>query len=216
LIFDLLIFDFPMFFSDWFGSSLTRLPARAEAPSIAITFDDGPSETTPHVLDLLAEHGARATFFLVGMNTRRLPEIARRVLHEGHEVGNHTWSHANFYRRAPWQVRSEIEQAQRALEDTLGCRPRWFRPPYGVRWFGMFPTLRRLEMECAMWSLDTCDWRDPADAIVERALTARDGEVLLLHDGFRTHVGDHRKETVKALPRILAHFRERGYEMPTL
>jgi peptidoglycan/xylan/chitin deacetylase (PgdA/CDA1 family) len=205
-----------MFFSSWFGPSITNLPKSPGASRVAITFDDGPSETTPQVLDLLAEYGAHATFFLVGMNTRRLPEIARRVLREGHEVGNHTWSHANFYQRAPWQVRQEIQRAQGAIEDTLGCRPHWFRPPYGVRWFGMFPALRRLEMRCAMWSLDTCDWRDPADAIVERGFRAGDGEVLLLHDGFRTHSGDRRKETVKALPRLLGHFRDRGYQMPTL
>ncbi len=205
-----------MFFSDWFGLSLTRLPERPGAPRVAITFDDGPSETTPYVLDLLAKHGAHATFFLVGMNTLRLPEIARRVLKEGHEVGNHTWSHANFYGCAPWQVSREIEHGQRAIEDTLGCRPRWFRPPYGVRWFGMFPALRRLEMRCAMWSLTTCDWRDPAEAIVASGLTARDGDVLLMHDGFRTHPGDHRQETVKALRRLLAPFRERGYHTPTL
>jgi peptidoglycan-N-acetylglucosamine deacetylase len=205
-----------MFFSDWFGPSIASLPERPGAARVAITFDDGPSETTPHVLDALAEYGAHATFFLVGMNTRRLPEIARRILKEGHEVGNHTWSHANFYRRAPWQVSSEIERAQRTIEDTLGCRPRWFRPPYGVRWFGLFPAMCRLEMRCAMWSLDTCDWRDPAAQIVERGLTARDGEVILMHDGFRTHVGDHRRETVKALPQLLAHFREHGYESATL
>src|ERR1022692_905272 len=103
-----------MFFSSWFGPSIASLPVSPAAPRVAITFDDGPSETTPQVLDLLAEYGAHATFFLVGMNTLRLPEVARRVLREGHEVGNHTWSHANFYRRAPWQVSSEIERAQSA------------------------------------------------------------------------------------------------------
>lgn len=204
-----------MFFSDWFGPSITR--AAPGGARIALTFDDGPSESTPHVLDILAHHGARATFFLVGMNTARLPEIARRVIKEGHEIGNHTYSHANFYRRAPWQVANEIELCQRTLEDTLGVAPRWFRPPFGCRWFGLFPTLERLKMRNAMWSVDTCDWRDPAAAIIERAerLTV-DGDVVLMHDGFRTHPGDHRKETVKALPVLLARFRERGCSTPTL
>ncbi|SRR5579871_3663774 len=202
-----------MFFSNWFGPSLTRLPP---GNRVALTFDDGPSETTPYVLDLLAEYNARATFFLVGMNCHRLPDVARRVIAEGHEIGNHTWSHANFYRCAPWQVRAEIERGQQAIEDTLGRRPQWFRPPFGVRWFGMFPALDRLGMRCALWSLDTCDWRDPADAIVERGAGAQAGDVLLLHDGFRTHVGNNRKETVAALGRLLAQFRDRGLEMVTL
>src|SRR5258708_1415904 len=137
-----------MFFSDWFGPSITKAPAGQRR--VVITFDDGPSETTPYVLDILAEHGAKATFFLVGMNIARLPEIARRVISEGHEIGNHTWSHANFYKCAPWQVRSEIERCQKQIEDTLGISPRWFRPPYGCRWFGLFPALERLKMQNAM------------------------------------------------------------------
>jgi peptidoglycan/xylan/chitin deacetylase (PgdA/CDA1 family) len=203
-----------MFFSDWFGPSVKQAaPGNAR---IALTFDDGPSESTPRVLDVLAEHGVHATFFLVGLNTERLPDIARRVVKEGHEIGNHTYSHANFYRRAPWQVASEIERCQRILEDRLGIAPRWFRPPYGCRWFGMFPALDRLKMRNAMWSVDTCDWRDPAAAIIERAqrLTG-DGDVVLMHDGFRTHSGDHRKETAKALPVLLSHYRERGFATPT-
>lgn len=202
-----------MFFSNWFGPSLTRVPGNT---GVALTFDDGPSESTPYVLDILAEYNVKATFFLVGMNVLRLPDIARRVIAEGHEIGNHTWSHANFYRRAPWQVGSEIRHCQKVLADTLGVQPRWFRPPYGVRWFGLFPALKKADMGCAMWSLDTCDWRDPANAIIDRGTMTMPGEVVLLHDGFRTNPGHHRAETVKALPRILSHYRDRHFELRTL
>src|SRR3989442_20918 len=98
-----------MFFSPWFGPSLTR----ADAISVSVTFDDGPSESTPFMLDLLARHNAKATFFLVGANVERLPEVAARIQREGHEIGNHTYSHPSFYRRAPWQVSGEIERCQR-------------------------------------------------------------------------------------------------------
>lgn len=204
-----------MFFSDWFGPSIKSVDPGSRR--IALTFDDGPSDSTPYILDILAKHGMRATFFLIGMNVERLPDVAKRVLKEGHEIGNHTYSHPDFYKKAPWQVASEIERCQRAIEDRLSVLPRWFRAPHGHRWFGMFPALNRLQMRSAMWSVDTCDWRDPAPAIVDCGTRfVHDGDVVLMHDGFRTNPGHHRQETVKALPALLTRFQDIGLATPTL
>jgi peptidoglycan/xylan/chitin deacetylase (PgdA/CDA1 family) len=206
-----------MFFSDWFGPSLRQGPPASSLPRVALTFDDGPSESTPAILDLLAEHKAQGTFFLVGKNVERLPAIARRYGQEGHEIGNHTWSHPNFYYRAPWQVRREIARCSQVIEDRLGARPRLFRPPFGVRWFGMFPALRRLAMRSVLWTVDGRDWKFPAAEIARRVLeNPQDGDVILLHDGFRTHPGDHRRETAKALRTILESLRGRGVRCVTV
>ncbi len=206
-----------MFFSHLFGPSLEKAAPQTATPSVAITFDDGPSESTPYVLDALAKHNAKATFFLVGANVERLPKIAARVQAEGHEIGNHTYSHPSFYRRAPWQVSSEIERCQKTLEQVLDARPRLFRPPYGIRWFGMFPALQKLGMQSALWSIAAEDWIRPAEWISQKVVCeAGPGDVILLHDGFKTNPGDHRKETVKALAAITGSFAERGFQQVTM
>ena len=101
--------------SQLFGPALVRAPWQGGPRRVALTFDDGPSESTPAVLDALREYGARATFFQVGSNARRLPEVARRVLLEGHEVGNHTQTHPAFYLRTPQQIAAEIGHGQESL-----------------------------------------------------------------------------------------------------
>src|SRR5258706_8172377 len=98
--------------SQVFGPSLVRNDSRTGPPRVALTFDDGPSESTPAVLEALARHGVNATFFQVGANARRLPDIARRVAREGHEIGNHTETHPAFYKPTPRQVDDEITRGQ--------------------------------------------------------------------------------------------------------
>jgi peptidoglycan/xylan/chitin deacetylase (PgdA/CDA1 family) len=114
--------------SQVFGPSLVHRRG-FDRSAVALTFDDGPSESTPAVLEALAEAGASATFFQIGSNARRLPEIAQRVAREGHEIASHTETHPRFYLCPPARVAREIEEGQRSLEAVHGVAPRLFRPP---------------------------------------------------------------------------------------
>lgn len=201
--------------SQVFGPAVVR-GARGKG-CVALTFDDGPSESTPALLDVLAGHGAHATFFSCGANALRLPEVARRVAAEGHEIGNHTFQHPRLYRLVPRRIEEEIGAAQVALRQVVGRTPDLFRPPYGIRWFGLYPAVGRHGLRVVMWSACVFDWRRPAEAI-EAGLRqkATDGAIVLLHDGDGTEPGDRRAATVRALERVLPLLAQRGLRCVTV
>ncbi len=201
--------------SQVFGPSLWR--AKADGSRLALTFDDGPSESTPAFLDILAEYKTRATFFQIGANARRLPEIARRVANEGHEIGNHTEQHKRFYLCAAAEVAADIETGQRSLEEVHGRPPRLFRSPWGARWFGMYPALKRAGLRSVMWSLPGHDWEwRPEWVSAHVTARARSGDVVLLHDGDTTTPGDRRQGSAQALRTILESFAKRGVAAVTV
>ncbi len=201
--------------SQVFGPAMVR--GETGQGRVALTFDDGPSESTPAVLEALARHRARATFFLCGSNVLRLPETARRVAEEGHEIGNHTQNHPRFFLRLPAQIAQEISDAQETILQVTGRTPQWFRPPYGIRWFGLYAAVNQHGLRVAMWSACVFDWRRPAEAI-EAGLRAKatDGAIVLLHDGDRTTPGDHRAATARAVEHALPWLAERGMRCVTL
>ena len=126
-------------------------------PAIALTFDDGPS---------------------------RLPALARQVLAAGHEIGNHSDTHPYFCLCSPQAMLQQLTRAQAAIEDATGCRPRFFRAPYGVRWFGLRSAQRKLDLMGVMWTAIGVDWKLSSDRIVSRLLRAAgNGAILCLHDG---------------------------------
>ena len=175
-----------------------------DSGKIALTFDDGPGEATPLVLDLLRQAGIRATFFLCGENVERYPEYARRIAQEGHEIGNHTYSHPRLLWRTPGKIAWEIERAQRIIAHHTGRQPALFRPPYGLRWFGLFPILARNRMTMVMWSVNTFDWKLPVEKIVRRVLRGvRPGAIVLFHDGVPPRQSGDRKAMVAALAEVL-------------
>src|SRR5205814_9687938 len=103
-----------------------------DGPYIALTFDDGPNEKlTPRLLDLLAQHRIHATFFVIGENVAQHPEILQRAAREGHEIGNHSWSHPNLAKMSDDGVRSQIKRTEEAISGAIGSRPILLRPPYG-------------------------------------------------------------------------------------
>ncbi len=201
--------------SQVFGPALVR---RAPgAGRLALTFDDGPSESTPAVLEALARHGARATFFFCGANVLRLPEIARRAAAEGHQMGNHTYGHPRLFLRTRRQIAKEIGDTQQAIEQVTGSRPELFRPPYGIRWFGLYPALRQHQLRAVMWSACVFDWSRPADQVEAGLRTkAADGAVVLLHDGDGTAPGDRRAGTARAVDRVLPFLADRGLRCVTV
>jgi peptidoglycan-N-acetylglucosamine deacetylase len=191
--------------SQVFAPVVNRGPA--ESGSVVLTFDDGPAPPfTEHVLDILAEHKISATFFLCGKNVENHPEIARRIVREGHTIGNHTYSHPFLFARSRRFIAGEIDRAQEAIERVTGVRPTLFRPPYGARWFGLMPVLRQRGLKMVMWSVMGFDWKYKTQAII-RATTRRlhSGAVVLLHDGHEQPPpgGIDQSSTVEALPAII-------------
>jgi len=199
--------------SQLLGRTLVRCDP--ESPKIAVTFDDGPGEATPLILDLLKQAGIRATFFLCGQNVDRLPELASRIAAEGHEIGNHTYSHPYLAWKTPGKIAWEIRRAQDVIEHRTGRRPKLFRPPYGVRWFGLFPILSSQNLTAVMWSVSGVDWRLPATRIADRVIgKAEPGSIILLHDGVPPGEAGDRKQTAEALEKIIPALRTRYQLVP--
>jgi peptidoglycan/xylan/chitin deacetylase (PgdA/CDA1 family) len=184
--------------------------------TVALTFDDGPSESTPRILDVLARYGLRATFFQCGRNVTRLPGVARQVASAGHEIGNHSNTHPYLCFRSRKFILGELTAAQRVIEATLSVRPRLFRAPYGVRWFGLAEAQRQLALTGVMWTVLARDWVLPAPAAARRVLRhATAGAIVCLHDGRLTQVDPDIGETIKAVRMIVPVLLDRGLRFET-
>jgi len=198
------------------GRALVRGPASGRY--VALTFDDGPTQPyTNQILDILRQFRAPATFFCCGKNVERLPEVARRAQAEGHTLGNHTYSHPLLYLKGRKLIRAEIDRTQEAIERVTGCVPVVFRPPYGVRWFGLFPALRERGLTDVQWSDTGYDWvrrHSPAEIARKTLAKLRGGAVILLHDGREPQAPNEvdAAATVAALPAIVEGAREAGFE----
>jgi peptidoglycan/xylan/chitin deacetylase (PgdA/CDA1 family) len=190
---------------------------RTSRKSIAITFDDGPSESTARVLDLLERYDARATFFQCGANARRLPSVARSVAVAGHELGNHTYSHPFLQFKSSQFMYRELHDAQRAIEDSAGVTPRVFRAPFGVRWFGLAGVQRRLKLIGVTWTAIGLDWKLPAEEVVQRLVDATEpGAILCLHDGRLTRENPDIQITLDTIRKLLPIWAGQGYQFETV
>jgi peptidoglycan/xylan/chitin deacetylase (PgdA/CDA1 family) len=187
----------------------------AGAREVSLTFDDGPSMPyTSQILDILRERRVKATFFLCGANAERYPDLVRRIRAEGHEIGNHTYSHPYLYLESGERIAREIDKTQDVLERISGRRPRLFRPPFGVRWFSLWRVLKSRDLTMVMWSARGYDGRLDASGIARETLSQLEpGAIILLHDGFETNPPARvdRSETVRALPAIIDGVRRAGY-----
>ena len=213
------------------GPALVRGPRTGRR--VALTFDDGPaSPYTEQILDILRKHGVRATFFVCGKDVEQHPEIVRQIHAEGHTLGNHTWSHPYLYFMSRGKMAGEIDRTQKAIYAATGQVARLFRPPYGGRWFGLYPLLRKRDMKLIQWSVNGYDWQlDAAGISASVSAGMVPGAVILLHDGRQAPGGyfqrilkkmsvpegripppANRSETVAALPAILEHARAAGFE----
>ncbi len=178
---------------------------------VALTFDDGPHPVwTPAVLDVLDRYGVPATFFPIGSLAERHPDIVRRVVAEGHALGNHTWSHRDLTRLPAGAWPGEVDRATRHLAALAGQPVTCLRPPFGATSAGVRSQLAARGLTEALWTHDTRDFRRPGvDVIVTEALRdLRPGSVILFHDG----PGD-RSQTVAALPRVIEGIRARGFRI---
>lgn len=198
-----------------FGPSVYRGPGRRK--SIALTFDDGPSEGTLRILDYLAENKARATFFECGINVLRHAEIACAVRDAGHEIGNHTYSHPRFLFQPPALIHREFARAQNTIEAETGITATLLRVPYGMNWYGMGEAQRKLGLMAVSWTVIGHDWEWPANRIVQRVLrAATSGGIVCLHDGRAVEPNPDTSETLKALRSIIPTLRDRGYAFETV
>jgi len=201
--------------STLFGPSVYRGPRTR--PAAALTFDDGPSEGTPRLLEVLDRYGAPATFFQCGANVERLPEMARAVRAAGHEIGNHSYTHPRFEFRSPGFIEQELSRTQAAIQDRTGVIPALFRPPFGIRWFGFREAQRRLNLLGVMWTVLGRDWKLPARAIAARVLKgAGNGAIICLHDGREIQSNPDVRETVEAVRILIPELRARGLHLETV
>jgi peptidoglycan/xylan/chitin deacetylase (PgdA/CDA1 family) len=198
-----------------FAPSVWRGPRERRA--VALTFDDGPSESTPRILEILAQYGVVATFFPCGANVARLPEIMRAVAEAGHEIGNHGYAHPLCCFRSSRFMEADMARAQRVILEHTGARPVWFRAPYGVRWFGMRRAQRRVGLHGVMWTVMGYDWSLGAAAIVERMMgRVANGAILCLHDGRELSQKPDIGVTIEAVRRLLPQLLEQGYKFETV
>ncbi|HYM12880.1 MAG TPA: polysaccharide deacetylase family protein [Bryobacterales bacterium] len=200
--------------SPFFGPSIWRGPSGKK--QIVLTFDDGPSEATPQVLELLDLFSARATFFQCGQNVERLPAISKQVSEAGHEIGNHTYSHPRLPGCSAGRIREEIARTQQAVFDATGVQPSLFRAPYGARWFGLRAALGEHGLTGVMWTVIGYDWEWEAAEIAGHVVShASEGGIVCLHDGDRTAARVDRRNTVEAMRQILPKLCARGYTFVT-
>jgi peptidoglycan/xylan/chitin deacetylase (PgdA/CDA1 family) len=180
---------------------------------VALTFDDGPDPLgTPAVLAALADLGWTATFFLLGSQVRKHPEVAREVVAGGHEIGVHGDEHRNHLTRSPAWVQRDLERAVGSITAVTGQRPRWFRPPYGVLTSGSLRSSRRLGLTPVLWSAWGRDWeRTTAERVVDTLRPElRSGATLLLHDSDCTATPGSWTATAAALPLLAEELAGRG------
>jgi peptidoglycan/xylan/chitin deacetylase (PgdA/CDA1 family) len=189
---------------------------------VALTFDDGPSEWTPAVLDLLREHEALATFFLIGERVRERPETARRIAADGHELGSHTLTHPRLTSLDPDALRVEIAGGVKAVEQATGRRPRLFRAPRFQLDAQVLEVVAELGLESVLADVDPEDWLPGRDShTIFRLVLAglRPNAIVDLHDGLPpppTRARDDCAPTVEALEHLLPCLRAEGYEPVTV
>ncbi len=194
------------------SSGITFSRVSVSQPYIAITFDDGPHpKNTPRLLDMLRERNIKATFYVIGRNVDLYPNVLRRTVSEGHEIGNHTYTHPILSKLGDSTVREELTKCRDAVARAAGVQPRTMRPPYGAllqrqrEWIHAelrYPTI--------MWSVDPLDWKRPGPSVVTSRILSgtTPGAIVLAHD---LHAA-----TVDAMPATLDGLLNKGYKFVTV
>jgi len=197
--------------SQLYGHTLTH---GSDPGQMALSYDDGPNDPhTQNLLDLLAEHQAKATFFLIGKYIRQRPDLVRAIRSAGHAIGNHTESHPNLIFTPASRVKEELESCSKALQDATGEATSWFRPPFGGRRPEVLRIARKLGLQPVMWSVTGYDWSaESSRAIINKVVkqvegrSRKRGEIILLHDGSHLSFGADRHFTIEATRILLKKY----------
>ena len=201
----------------WFGRTFTGLHRGTR--QLALTYDDGPNDPhTLRLLEILAKHDVRATFFLIGRYVEQCPEIAREIAKAGHVVGNHTFTHPLLIFKSPAEIRRELSDCRAALQDAVGEHSNLFRPPFGGRRRAVLQVARELGLEPIMWNVTGFDWNAPPSAVIEQKVVSqvRGGNIILLHDGGHKQMGANRSQTVLATDRLITRYKSEGSRFVTV
>ena len=195
------------------GTKLKYEKFHVNSNAIAITFDDGPHpKNTPRLLDMLKERGIKATFFLIGKSAATYPEIVRRIVAEGHELGNHTWDHKSLRAMSQTKIDEELQKTQDAIVAASGTTPLFYRPPGGqINKKQMEAVMEKFHYPSIVWEVDTNDWRSPRSIAKVHDTVMKEthaGSIILCHD---IHV-----ETVDAMPTTLDDLKKAGFEFKTI
>lgn len=186
---------------------------------LALTYDDGPNDPdTLKLLDVLARHDVKATFFVLGRFVVQKPKIVRALVAAGHVISNHSWDHPRLIVASNTELRRQVNLTQSAIFDACGITPTLLRPPYGGRRPGTFAAVRKLGLEPVMWNVTCYDWKPTsAEKVFSHAQRQiRGGDVILMHDGDQARMGADRSHSVQATDRLIAHYKGEGYEFVTI
>jgi len=201
----------------WYGHTFTSLPRGTR--QLALTYDDGPNDPhTLRLLEVLARHNVRATFFLIGRFVQQSPDIVREIVKAGHVIGNHTFTHPLLTFKSAADVRKELTDCRAAMQDAVGEHSNLFRPPFGGRRPAVLRVARELGLDPIMWNVTGYDWNAPPAALIERKVEKqmRGGDVILLHDGGHKQVGADRSQTVLATDHLITRYKSEAYEFVTI
>jgi peptidoglycan/xylan/chitin deacetylase (PgdA/CDA1 family) len=201
----------------WYGRTFTGLVRGSR--QIALTYDDGPNDPhTLRLLEVLARHDVRATFFLIGRYVQQRPDIVREIVRAGHVVGNHTFTHPLLIFKSEAEIQQEISQCRAALQEAVGEHSNLFRPPFGGRRPAVLNIARELGLEPVLWNVTGYDWNAPPAEVIERKVAKQlcGGDVILLHDGGHRQMGADRAQTVIATDRLIARYKAEGYGFVTV
>lgn len=180
---------------------------------VYLTFDDGPDpEWTPRVLDVLEQEDVKATFFAIGQQAQRAPDLMRRIHAAGHAVGNHTFSHRHPWFMSQRTARAQVRDGANALSDVLGVSPRFYRPPHGRQRACMIDEAQRCGQRVVLWDISAVDWGPlgAAEGIEKRLDVVKSGDVVLMHDGRNQH--NRPDQLLRVLPQFLRKLADRGLE----
>jgi peptidoglycan/xylan/chitin deacetylase (PgdA/CDA1 family) len=199
--------------SQLYGRTLTHLH---DPKHLALTYDDGPNDVhTERLLEVLARHEAKATFFLIGRFVTARPKIARAIADAGHLLANHTATHPNLLFLSRAQLQRQLSDCSKAIADATGIETRHFRPPFGARRPAVLQVARELGLEPVMWSVTCYDWhkRATAESVFNHACKGIErsharAHIVLLHDGSHTSLGSDHSHTVEATERLLQRYRK--------
>ncbi|ABI68379.1 polysaccharide deacetylase [Syntrophomonas wolfei subsp. wolfei str. Goettingen G311] len=201
---------------NWKAQKLVITDVKTTEKAVALTFDDGPDPVnTPVVLDMLKKHQAQATFFVVGIRAEKQSDLLQRMANEGHEIGNHSYSHADFNHKKKEFYQEEIRKTNALIERISGQKSKLFRPPGGYLSYDMVEVTQKEKVTIAYWTYqqDSKDWQGNNSSQIAAHIikNIKPGQIIILHDGYKNGL-----ETARAVDKLIPELKQQGYRFLTM